>query len=692
MRLGKRCGIMLWVLALAVPAFCQPKITGIEVNQAIGVQLSGNLNFVAGKDTAVRVFLESPALIDTAVSQTYLNVFRDGNLVATAGASSAGPADTVEFECDRATCANWAAGSYRFEATVNGGTKRTTDGTVYNFVQRSGLRILVRPVKANFGGVITSVRGTAWKTAWTFVRKTYPVAADQIIWDVREEFDATDPSFDLETDDGRQALWFALTGLLPDHCLANSKGTGCYDLVVGFISDRPRGYPNGVLQGYTYGRPTNIVVASDEDMPATLAHEIAHIYGAGDTYDGGSLNCSVNPAPDGFTGKAFSNPEQTASCTAGKTSYPGASATLIPAASHAYDSVIGILPDMADFMGSGSLQKNFWITPEVYDLVFTGLAPPSQPAQAPTPGAVSLAGAPPAGATPQRLLFYEGSINASGQTRMLPWYSALSTETVPDSKGTTQIQAVDASGTVLSSQAINPRFFVLTRPPSTITWAPIEGAIRFPDATAKFQIVQNSVVIHEALVSANDPVVTGVSPAAPGATLDGPQTIAWSASDADGDALNYMVEYNPRPGDPASDWIILAANLKANQWKDDFGTLPGALAGAIRITATDGIRSSSATSQNFAVSFKAPEVFIDGLADATFKQAELIELIGEAEDLQDGVLDGKSLVWTSSLSGTLGTGSELHVTGLKTGTHTITLTATNSAGLTSSQSVQIQIQ
>ena len=55
-------------------------------------------------------------------------------------------------------------------------------------------------------------------------------------------------------------------------------------------------------------------------------------------------------------------------------------------------------------------------------------------------------------------------------------------------------------------------------------------------------------------------------------------------------------------------------------------------------------------------------------------------LVGSAIDLEDGTLPDAALAWTSSLSGTLGTGHLLHVTDLVTGTHVITLTATDSTG------------
>ena len=50
-------------------------ITEIEVNQALGKQFKGALDFVAGKDTVVRAFLDSEVVVDP--SQTKLSVLRN---------------------------------------------------------------------------------------------------------------------------------------------------------------------------------------------------------------------------------------------------------------------------------------------------------------------------------------------------------------------------------------------------------------------------------------------------------------------------------------------------------------------------------------------------------------------------------------------------------------------------------------
>jgi hypothetical protein len=64
-------------------------------------------------------------------------------------------------------------------------------------------------------------------------------------------------------------------------------------------------------------------------------------------------------------------------------------------------------------------------------------------------------------------------------------------------------------------------------------------------------------------------------------------------------------------------------------------------------------------------------------------------LKGGAWDKEDGNLPGSALTWTDSISGTLGTGEELYILPLSPGWHTITLTATDSDGMTGSDSVRV---
>ncbi len=477
--------------------------------------------------------------------------------------------------------------------------------------------------------------------------------------------------YNLETDNGQRELWQALTNLIHPTCSANPKSEGCYDLIVGFIQSRPNGYPNGKDQGFTYGKPSNIVVASDGDAPATVAHEIAHVYGVGDTYKGGSIRCSVNPAPNGMSGKDWDTQADT-SCTAGRKPYPAPDelgAALITADQNPYEvGGRGALGDTADYMGScGSNMKIYWTTQDAYDHLFAQFDP---------------AKAKRFKRAPQRLIDFLGYIKKDDTVQIEPWKSFTDASTVAcTGTGAYTLAAVDQAGTVLASQALDIRFFTLNNPPEPIDPAPFKGAMCFPDGVVKFQIKKGDAVLKEVLVSANAPTISlTTTPTNP----TGKFTIQWTASDADNDSLTYKVEYTPDAAD-ASKWMILEDGIETTQWEEDFSQLPGGTNAKIRVSVTDGILSATAESSAFTVPIKSPEVFLDVPEwGDSYEDGDQIELEGETYDLQDERLPDNKLEWTSNLgnksgSKIIGYGSRLIVSDLVTGEHTITLKATNSA-------------
>jgi hypothetical protein len=77
--------------------------------------------------------------------------------------------------------------------------------------------------------------------------------------------------------------------------------------------------------------------------------------------------------------------------------------------------------------------------------------------------------------------------------------------------------------------------------------------------------------------------------------------------------------------------------------------------------------------------------------NSSFPQGQSITFQGSGSDPENGVLTGASLVWTSNVSGQIGTGVSFSTSTLPVGTHLITLTAKDAAGLPGTASITIQI-
>lgn len=187
-------------------------------------------------------------------------------------------------------------------------------------------------------------------------------------------------------------------------------------------------------------------------------------------------------------------------------------------------------------------------------------------------------------------------------------------------------------------------------------------------------------------ISADAPVVSNVTLQGTTNPVVGNAMLTWSASDADGDALKFDVLYSRNGG---ATFQPLQINLHTTSAQIDTSQLGGGQT-IFRVLASDGANTAQADSAPFTVAAKPPQPRILNPGDgARVHWGTLINFMGEATDPQDGGVSGSGLIWTNQKGMKLGTGAVLTRDDLPVGVNKITLTATNSAGLSASASVTV---
>ena len=192
------------------------------------------------------------------------------------------------------------------------------------------------------------------------------------------------------------------------------------------------------------------------------------------------------------------------------------------------------------------------------------------------------------------------------------------------------------------------------------------------------------------------------SASAPSVSVSGPSagqffgagsdiSVSWSGSDADGDELSYRVYYSVDGGKVYMPLSLETANTSRTL---PAGRLRGSSRARIGVSVSDGARSSFAETPVFSVANHAPEISIrTPVSGDVFAENQGFVVEAVAYDMEDGLVPSSHIVWGSSIDGSLGSGRYLVLSAadLTAGSHTLTVTATDAAGLSASASVDIVI-
>ncbi|MBI1382903.1 MAG: hypothetical protein GC161_17655 [Planctomycetaceae bacterium] len=178
--------------------------------------------------------------------------------------------------------------------------------------------------------------------------------------------------------------------------------------------------------------------------------------------------------------------------------------------------------------------------------------------------------------------------------------------------------------------------------------------------------------------------------------IGGDSLVEWSASDADGDALRFYLRYSP----DGRRLMPLASGLTATATRVDFSQLPEAVSGAsfLELLVSDGLHTTSVrqpwhpVAATFNSTGNAPWAEILSPDNGTtWRKGATVILHSSGWDLEDRGLSGNSIQWSSSVDGPLGVGRVTSVANLSVGSHVISVTATDSRGMSTVKSVTVNV-
>jgi hypothetical protein len=147
--------------------------------------------------------------------------------------------------------------------------------------------------------------------------------------------------------------------------------------------------------------------------------------------------------------------------------------------------------------------------------------------------------------------------------------------------------------------------------------------------------------------------------------------VQWEGSHPEGRQLHYLVLYSHTAG---RTWESVAPPLDTNELEVNFDDWPGGEA-VIAVLASDGVRTARAETRVVRAPPKPLFAIIQSPADGQrIAAGTTVWLQGQAYNRETEAPELEELVWTSSVQGELGRGSQL-VVELMPGQHTITLRA-----------------
>ncbi len=246
------------------------------------------------------------------------------------------------------------------------------------------------------------------------------------------------------------------------------------------------------------------------------------------------------------------------------------------------------------------------------------------------------------------------------------------------------VDIYDAAQTRLSSSCFDLSF-EFNDGMLPLNTAPFALTVPYPSGAASIVLKQNGVQVGTRTVSSHAPSVSNGQVS--GGTV---KTLQWSGSDPDGDSLRYTLFYS---ADNKASWLAVATDVTGTTYGLDTAKLAGSTSAYVRVMATDGVNTGFSDVGPFTVSDKPPTVAITSPSDQTVVTVgSPLTFAGDGYDQSGADLADSTFIWRSDLDGYLGIGRVVNVASLSAGTHTITLTVTDSNGMRGTDTITVHVR
>lgn len=292
-------------------------------------------------------------------------------------------------------------------------------------------------------------------------------------------------------------------------------------------------------------------------------------------------------------------------------------------------------------------------------------------------------------------LLVRGAVNlATGATVLEPTFPLDRGDVTPsDPSGTLELRLLDSNDGLLHSARFTPVSTEIEAAAEGQSGGRGQGTFQLvvpnPGSSLhEIAILRGAAEVASATASASPPTVTIRPPVA----VDSEQLhVSWDAQDADGDFLTFILLYSP---DEGVTWEAISMFLDDSSTSVPRSVLRGSEEGIIRVLVSDGVNSTSATTEAFTVQNQPPLIVIQLPAqDQSYTDAQLVYLQATPYDPEAKSAEGVAITWSSDVDGIIATGETVEVpaSSLSRGTHVLTATAQDVDGARASASVTISV-